>query len=486
MQFIDKDLLSISEARILSDTAKSNQNNLASYSQKELDKAVSAIFEVIKEQGATLINQGINESQSGNPQDEVCLLNNFMGVLATYLKNKIYVGVLQVNNADQVQQVGVPRGVIGVVMSPLNPVINVCYAAVIAIKSGNSLVIAPHSKTSNTVNTVTTALSNAVEEAGLPHGTISCMKEITNEGIQELITNHNIDVVINLGRSDFLNVRPALGKPLLYCGTGFSPVFIEKSANIKLAVSSIINSRSYDNGILPAAEQFIITESVIANKVRYEMSEQGAYFMSADDEAKLLDFIGQSNSPTYQACIGKSAKYLANRAGFVVPETTKVFITTQEYIFDESPYANELRFPILAFYLEPDWLRACEKCISLLQSKKHGHTLVIHSNDKKIIREFALKKPVARVIVNGSATFNSFGLNSDLEPSVWLGGLTSAGGSVAKSITADDLIYIRQVGYPTIKSNLSENKTSSGYSENKIQMEFLDLLKQLTSEPNNN
>ncbi|MFL2029278.1 aldehyde dehydrogenase family protein [Loigolactobacillus zhaoyuanensis] len=483
MQFIDKDLLSISEARILSDAAKSNQNNLASYSQTELDKAVMAIFKVIAEHGETMLSQEVDGSNYGNLQDKMQLLTDFMNKLATYLQDKKYVGILSTDTDQNIQTVGVSRGVVGVVMSALNPVLNTCYAAIIAIKSGNSLVIAPHTKTTAVVNSISDMLSQAIEDAGLPHGTISCMKKIAVDGINELITNKNIDVVVNLGCPEYLEINPVGGKSVLYCGTGFSPVFIEKSADIKAAVATVIASRSYDNGILPAAEQFIITESVIANKVRYELGEQGAYFMSADDETKLLALIGSVDQPTYEANIGKSAKYLANRAGFTVPDKTKVLVTTQEYIFDESPYCNEMSFPILAFYLEPDWLRACEKCMALLKNKHHGHTLVIHSNNQKIIREFALKKPVARVIVNGAATFSSFGLDSDLTPSFWLGGLTSAGGSAANSITPADLTYVRQIGYPAVTSILSgQNTTQEDSTDIKIQDNFLNLLKQLTNE----
>ncbi|MCI1985759.1 MAG: aldehyde dehydrogenase family protein [Lactobacillus sp.] len=483
MPFIDKDLLSISEARILSETAKNHQVNLLSYTQVELDKAVAAIFQMIENDGPTLIEQSVLDSGVGDKQDEVTLLKEFLPTWKASVTGKRLVGGLE--SDGPIHTVGVPLGTVAVIMGQAQPIMNVFFAAISAIKTGNALVIVPQPKLAKTVANVVTLLDNLIQQAGLPSATITCMTEITDEGITELIQSPNIALVINLGNARFMTGTLPQAKPIYYCGTGSTPVFIERTADIAQAVQQIIKSRSFDNGLLPAAEQFVITESVIANQVRHELAAQGAYFLTEADEKQLVHLL-QSLDGDSQVLTGQSVQAVAKRAGFTVPADAKLLVTSQDYIYAESPYTESLDFPIIVFYLEPDWLRACEKCMALLKNQQHGHTLAIHSNNADVIREFALKKPVARVIVNNAASLAALGIGSDLDPSLWLGGMTSGGGSIAKGITPADLTYVRQVGYPQVPTHEAQapTKPAAAKSERQqeIQDDFLKLLSKLVNE----
>jgi hypothetical protein len=157
-------------------------------------------------------------------------------------------------------------------------------------------------------------------------------------------------------------------------------------------------------------------------------------------------------------------------------------VSEQPYINDENPYAEDLPIPLLTYYLEPDWLRACEKCIALIEYKKNGHTLVIHSQNKDVITEFILKKPVGRVIVNGSGGLGSIGIESKLPTSMILGGLTTKKGFSAQNITPKDLTYQRSVAYQTTKKceplKVSKEEVLDGLDELNV---FAELLKEITN-----
>ena len=233
--------------------------------------------------------------------------------------------------------------------------------------------------------------------------------------------------------------------PHIHSVSGASPVFIERTANIKNSVKSVLDSRKYNNGILPGAEQFVVVDSIIADKVKQEMKLQGAYFMNSEEENSLIDLLIR-NGRIDKEYIGKSAWDLAKSSGFIVPDNTCILVSEQRYISDFNPYSTEIKGPVIAFYVENDWMNGCEKCIELLFESK-GNTLAIHSEDDSIIEQFIVKKPVSRILVNTGASVGATGISTDLFPSVILGGLTSGLGYLEGNLEPKDLIYIRKVGY---------------------------------------
>ena len=187
-------------------------------------------------------------------------------------------------------------------------------------------------------------------------------------------------------------------------------------------------------------------DSCVAENVRREFDSRGAYFLSEEETQRLGTRLFPKDRLDVEL-IGQSAETLASKAGITVPDGTKLLIAVQSYVPLDDGYRRELLCPVLAWYVEEDWRHACEKCIELLLTEGTGHTLVIHSRDEHVIRQFALQKPVGRVLVNTPAVLGSMGMTTNLFPAVTLGS-----GSVGQGITADNvspknLIYIRKVGY---------------------------------------
>lgn len=480
MSFEDKDLQSIQEARILVERAKVAQETLKEYEQSYLDKLVNGLIERFNKEANHTIETIHNSLQLGNEADEKQLFHLFIDSFKEDYELKKYVGLLEFDELNQGVEVGIPLGVIGVKLPATNLVLNLIYTTLICLKTGNALVVVPNSHAVQETNQLIHLLNELITKGQGPTNVISCMQSVSSLGVSELCNHEFLDLFINIGSTEFMKVIEKGKTPYLFGGVGSSPVFIERSADIDSACQSIVTSRALNNGLLPGAEQYVIVENVVSEQVKKQLISKGAHFMSQSEEALLLKLIFPDHNKLAANVIGKSASYLAQKAGFDVPKTTTVLVSEQPYINDENPYAEDLPIPLLTYYLEPDWLRACEKCIALIEYKKNGHTLVIHSQNKDVITEFILKKPVGRVIVNGSGGLSSIGIESKLPTSMILGGLTTKKGFLAQNITPKDLTYQRSVAYQTTKKceplKVSKEEVLDGLDELNV---FAELLKEI-------
>ncbi|WP_348922608.1 aldehyde dehydrogenase family protein [Enterococcus rotai] len=455
MQQIDEDLLSIQEARILVETARDAQQLVKEYEQKNLDVIVKKLLEEIKPEMSRFVATEVNETNLGCSKDKEVLIDQFLEALTGELNQQQCVGNLVEDSAGNILQVGVPLGVIPILLPAENTTLNILYSLAIGIKSGNAMILIPHPQSKKTTQMVFQKMKEICEANGLPKGCLGCISFLTDKGVKEMLSSQDISMILAIGNQNYINAAN-YQRPIIYGGSGATPVFIERSANIKQAVEAIVTSRAYDCGLLPATEQYLIAEGVIASEVRGLLQTNGAHFLSKEEEYKLLALLQPNNNRINPMCVGKDALWLAEKAQISVAPTTKVLVSEQHYMHDEDPFANEMKCPVLAFYLEPDWMHACEKSIRLLKEKNNGHTLAIHSQNKSVLKEFALKKPVGRMIVNAPASTASLGLESTLPVSVILGGYTTGRGISAKNITAKDLTYVREISYP-VESLTSTN-----------------------------
>ena len=474
MRFVDKDLLSMQEARVLMEAAKNAQNNLKGYTQERLDRIVSAMLDVLDNYAEQLVEQEISETGCGNFRDNLRLVQLFFNKIKPDLEQPL-VGPLSTNKDGKVTVMGIPVGGVVGFLPAMNVVLNTIYMILLAIKSGNSLLLIPDACATETTKTIAQLLSEAGVRHGLPKETILCMENVERAGIAEVLQYNQLGIVLSVGNSDCLKEYYS-AKPIIYAGVTPSPSFIERTAHISQTVTTIVKSRQWNNGTLPGAEQYIVAEQVIVAQIIEALQHEKAYVMNVEEEHKLMDYICPVDKACSHEYIGKNAYELAKRSGFSVPQDTSVLVCKQAYINDEYAYAKPLYCPLLVLYEEPNWLKSCEKCIELIQNGSQSHTLSIHSNDTFIIGEFIDKKPVGRVIVNNSTSFASMGLTSELTPSVFLGGLTTGRGFVSDNITAKYLTYERKVGYGTFEKMLGN--PDSREQENDID-KILSIVNQL-------
>jgi len=453
MNFVDKDLLSIQEARILMESARDAGKTMLTFPQEKLDMIVEGLAKAAKELAEELAVMSAEETGYGCAKDKLVKNTFVCGFLPKHLQDMKCVGVLNEDPLHKTMDVGVPVGVIAALTPSVSPVSTAIYNVLIAVKSGNPIIIAPHERAVKVTGRLLDCMKEAGLRHGLPEGAIGYLKTVTKAGALELIHHPAAAMVVNTGVPELNHEAAVSGKPYIYGGTGNGPVFIERTADIKQAVEDIIESRTFDYGIVSAAEQYVVVDSLIAAEVKAEMLKNGAYFMNGEEEKQLIDLLNLEHGNADTEIMGRPAIELARRAGFTVPENTSVLVSQQKYISNRNPFAKELLCPVLAYYIENDWMHACEKCMSLLVNESHGHTLVIHSRDEEVIRQFALKKPVGRVLVNTPATLGSMGMTTNLFPAMTLGSITAGAGITSDNVSPMNFIYIRKVGYGVRKAD---------------------------------
>lgn len=445
----DRDLQSIQEVRNLVDKAKQAQSELAELGQDKINDIIKAIAQSCAVHAERLAKLAVEETGFGVWQDK--LLKNLLGSMMTYeyVKDQKTVGILKDDPENGLMEVAVPMGVIAALIPSTNPTSTVMYKAIISIKAGNSIIISPHPGAQKCIQEAAKVVAEAAKKSGAPDGLVQCISLVTKESTDALIRHPNIGMILATGGEAMVRAAYSSGNPAIGVGPGNGPAYIEKTADISTAVRHIIESKTFDNGTICASEQSIVTEHCIKDKVVAELKRQGGYFLNEDETRKLARFILRSNGTMNPGIVGKSAEIIAGLAGFSIPEGTKVLISEQTTVGKENPYSREKLCPILAFYTEDSWQSACNRCIEILHNEGVGHTMTIHSQDKSVIREFALKKPVSRLLVNTAASLGGVGATTNLQPAFTLGCGAVGGSSTSDNIGPLNLINIRRVAYGT-------------------------------------
>ena len=442
---LDMDLQSIQEVRDLIRDAKKAQEVFGTFDQRQVDQIVKAIAEACVANAERLAKMAVEETGFGVWQDKV--LKNLLGSTITYesIKDMKTIGVIHEDGAKGIMEVGVPMGVIAALIPSTNPTSTVMYKTLISLKAGNAIVISPHPGAKNCILETVNVIQDAARKAGAPEGLIGVIRLTTIEATDALLKDPNIGVILATGGEAMVHAAYSSGNPAIGVGPGNGPSFIERTANIPEAVRRIFDSKTFDNGTICASEQSIVTERCIESQVVEEVKRQGGYFMDEIQSEKVARFILRDNGTMNPKIVGKSAQAIADMAGIQIPAGTRVLLSRQTEVSKKNPYTREKLCPLLAFFVEEGWQEACERSIQILQNEGVGHTMTIHSQDTDVIREFALKKPVSRLLVNTPGALGGVGGTTNLAPALTLGCGAVGGSATSDNITPMNLINIRRV-----------------------------------------
>ena len=441
---MDRDLESIQQVRDRIREAGAAQQLYSLMGQQRMDQIVEAVAKACEAEAVRLAKMAVEETGYGVWEDKV--LKNLLGSRITYesVKDMKTNGVIREDGENGIMEIGVPVGVIAALIPSTNPTSTVMYKALIALKAGNGIIFSPHPGAKQCILETVKIVKAAAENAGAPKGLIGAINLPTMEATDALLKSREIALILATGGEAMVRAAYSSGNPAIGVGPGNGPAFVERTADIPLAVKHIIQSKTFDNGTICASEQSIVTESSIEKEVRKELSKQGAYFMDPEQServAKLLMVGGRMNP----RIVGRSAKTIAEMAAISIPAGTKVLISVQTEVRKDNPYTREKLCPVLAFFVEEGWEAACGRCISILRNEGTGHTMTIHSEDPEVIREFALKKPVSRLLVNTPGALGGVGVCTNLPPALTLGCGAVGGSSTSDNITPMNLINIRRV-----------------------------------------
>ena len=255
------------------------------------------------------------------------------------------VGIIEEDLVKKTMNIGVPVGIIIALCPATSPVSTTIYKALIGIKSGNGIIFSPHPRARRTMGIALDILIQAAEDAGLPEGALAYLHTVTHSGTIELMNHPATSLIMNTGVPGMLKAAYNSGKPMIYGGHGNGPVFIERTADIQQAVKDIIASKTFDNGIVSAAEQSIVVDGCIANEVKRELECNGAYFMNEDESKKLGNLLFATDGSADSEMVGKSAQELAKVAGFQIPSNIVLLVSEQKYVFETNPYSKEKLCP---------------------------------------------------------------------------------------------------------------------------------------------
>ena len=442
---VDKDLLSIQEARALVRAARAAQAEFSQLGQERIDAVVKAVSEAAAAQAEALGVLAHEETGYGKPQDKK--IKNLRASEKVYaaIKDMKTVGILREDTVNRITEIAVPVGVIAGIIPSTNPTSTVIYKSLISLKAGNAIVFTPHPSAKKCIGRTVEIIKEALHHCGVSTDLVSCISIPTIEGSAELMKI--ADLILATGGPGMVKAAYSSGTPALGVGAGNVPAYIERSANIEDAVAKIMASKTFDNGTICASEQSIVTESVIAAQVKRALIAQGGFFLEGENLTRVKAVMERGNGSMNPAIVGRDAMTIARIAGIEVPAGTRLLISDEQGVGAKFPFSKEKLTALLGFYVVNDWHQACELCHALLHNCGIGHSLAIHSNNEDVIREFGLKKPVSRILVNTPSTQGGVGLTTALFPSFTLGCGAVGGSATSDNVTPMNLLNIRRVAY---------------------------------------
>lgn len=459
---LDYDLSSIQEARDLARKAKEAQRVLAGYNQQQIDRIVAAMSEAAEANAEWLARMAVDETKFGIFQDKV--KKNIFAAKNVYefIKDMKTIGVLREDPQNKVIEAGVPMGVVMGIIPSTNPTSTTIYKALVSLKAGNGIVFAPHPNACRCINAASQVMHEAAIKAGAPEGIIGCLTKVTMAATDELMKHDDISLILATGGPGMVKAAYSAGKPAYGVGAGNAPVFIERSADIKKAVSDIITGKTFDNGVVCASENSVLVDAPIKDKVVAEFEAQGGYFLSKEEVEKVSRVVMTPKGGMNSALVGKGPKVIADKAGISVPDGTRILLAPLDGYGPGFPLSYEKLTTVLAYYVVKDWEEGCHLAIELLNLMGAGHTFAIHSQDDEIIREF-IRKPVSRILVNTPASLGGIGYTTGLAPSLTLGCGTIAGSSTSDNVTPMHLINIKRLAYEINRVEaLEKNERQAG------------------------
>lgn len=477
---MDRDLLSIQQVRDLLQKAKEAQEKYSRFTQEEVDKVVAAMSFEVRKHSERLAKLANEETGFGKWQDKI-IKNKFAAeVVYDSIKDMKTIGIL--SEKENLIEVAVPVGVVAGLIPSTNPTSTVIYKTLISLKAGNAIVISPHPNAKNCIIETVNILKKAAYEAGAPEGLIGVIELPTMEATAELMKHKNTALILATGGEAMVRAAYSSGTPAIGVGPGNGPAYIEKTADVRKAVKRIMDSKTFDNGVICASEQSIIVEPENKITVMEEFKKQGGYFLTPEQSEKLGRFILRPNGTMNPQIVGKDAQTLAKLAGIEIPAGTRVLLSEQDTVSKTNPYSREKLTTILAFYTAENWEMACELAIKLLMNEGKGHTMILHTENRELVKEFALRKPVSRLLINTPGSLGGIGGTTELAPALTLGCGAVGGSSTSDNVTPMNLLNIRKIGWGV--KELDDFRPTTNENDKKVEQDLSieELIKKVLSE----
>jgi len=417
------------------------------FNQEQTDKVVEAVYKAALNARITLAKMAVEETHIGIWEDKVW--KNVIGSQLVYenIKNEKTVGVISYDQNTGISEIAQPLGPIFAVTPVTNPTSTAIYKILICLKSRNPIIISSHRSAAHCTGEAARICYEAALEAGAPEDCVQMIPAGSREFTQAVMAHPRVALILATGGTGLVKAAYSSGNPAIGVGPGNVPVFIDESADIPFAISSILKSKTFDNGTVCASEQSIIVEEKIAKTVKREFERQDCYFLSPEEIKKIEPIAVVKDTMSMSPFIvGQSVEMIAEKAGISVPSGTRILLAELNGVGKDNPLSVEILAPILAFYSAKDYHSAIKLCIDLNYLGGIGHSAGIYANDEKRIMEFSQLINAGRIVVNTPTSQGAVGGTFNLlPPSLTLGCGTGGKNITTENITVKHLINIQRV-----------------------------------------
>jgi acetaldehyde dehydrogenase (acetylating) len=458
----------VAEARELVERAYTAFRRFQEYSQEQVDHIVEAMAAAASLAAEKLARMAVEETGYGVLEHKI--QKNLFASRRVYeaIREMKTAGIVRQDAARGIVEIAVPVGVIAAILPSTNPTSTAIYKVLIALKGRNSIVLSPHPSALRCSCEAATILREAAVSAGAPEDVICCLQMPSMAATQELMRHRRTAVILSTGGMSIVRAAYSSGKPAFGVGPGNVPAFIDRSADLEKAVADVVYGKTFDNGTICSSEQAIVAEEAVREPVCRQLERNRAYFLTPEEIARLgSQMVNLERHTINPKFVGKPAVKVAELAGIRVPAETRLLVAQLEGVGREFPLSAEKLSPVLALYFVRDREAAMETCQALLRFGGLGHTCAIHARDEQVIREYGLKMPAYRVVVNSPSPQGSIGASTNLFPAMTLGCGAAGGNITSDNISPLHLINLKRVAYearPVTRSAVSQVQPATATS----------------------
>lgn len=470
------------EINVLIENAKEAEREYELLNQEQIDRIVKAMSITAVENHMKLAKMAVEETGRGVYEDKITKNMFSSEYIYHSIKYNKTVGVIDDNELEDYEVVAEPVGIIAGVTPVTNPTSTTIFKSLISIKTKNPIIFGFHPSAQKCSAEAAKIIRDAAIKEGAPKNCIQWIENPSLTATNELMNHKEVKLILATGGSGMVKAAYSCGKPALGVGPGNVPCYINKSAKLKRAVTDLIMSKTFDNGMICASEQSVIVDKEISKDFESLMRAYGCYFLSPKETKKLEDYIiikDENGTKINSKIVGQSAYTIAKWAGIDVKEDTKILLAKLNGVGDKYPLSKEKLSPILAYYIVNDENEAMDIASELLVYGGLGHSAVIHSEDKDVILKYEHKMKAGRLIVNSPSTHGAIGdiYNTNL-PSLTLGCGTFGGNSTTANVSAVNLLNIKRVAKRRV--NMQWFKVPNKIFFEKGAIKYLEVMKDIS------
>ena len=442
---------SAEKLELMIERVRKAQKIFSTFSQEKVDAIFKAAATAADKARISLAKMAVEETGMGVLEDKI--IKNHFASEYIYNKHKDVktCGVIEEDKINGVKTVAEPLGVIAGIVPTTNPTSTAIFKSLIALKTRNAIIFSPHPRAKNCTIAAAKLVLDAAVKAGAPEDIISWIDVPTIELSSQLMKHPHIDCILATGGPGMVKAAYSSGNPALGVGPGNTPAVIDETADIKMAVSSILMSKTFDNGMICASEQSIVVVDSVYEEVRKELAYRGAHLLSEGEMKKLVDLpiIDPARGTAHPDIVGQSAHKIAQLAGFEVKQSAKVLVAERPNVDWNDVFSREKLSPVLAMYRAKNFEEASEMAYELVSKGGAGHTSVLYTDErhKDRIDFYAKKMPTCRLLINSPSSQGGIGdlFNFKLEPSLTLGCGSWGGNAVSGNVGVKNLLNYKTV-----------------------------------------